>query len=155
MRQLRRRTATPPASPVHHQLDPIDVEFSVPQDRVPEIRRALGRGGAAAGTAPRPHPQHRSSDDGRFSTLDNRSTCQTGTVKAKARFANAGDTSVPEPVRQRHGLLLRSCSTAAVASSGDGRCATGRSGDFVYVLRPTAAGLSVRHAAARLLHQAT
>jgi multidrug efflux system membrane fusion protein len=39
-------------------------------------------------------------DKGSFSTLDNLVDTGTGTVKAKARFPNAGGTPVPQPVRQ-------------------------------------------------------
>ena len=72
----------------------------MPQDRVPEVQARVGRGRAAAGHRARPHA-HDVLDDGRFSTLDNQIDTQTGTVRAKARFANADGSAVPEPVRQR------------------------------------------------------
>ena len=40
-------------------------------------------------------------DTGAFLSLNNQSDTQTGTVRAKARFANAQQRAVPEPVRQR------------------------------------------------------
>ena len=83
------------------QLAPIDVEFAVPQDRVPELQAQRRRGRAAAGRRASTARAPRKLDDGVFSTLDNQVDTQTGTVKAKARFANADGDAVPQPVRQR------------------------------------------------------
>ncbi|MBS0343237.1 MAG: efflux RND transporter periplasmic adaptor subunit [Proteobacteria bacterium] len=73
------------------QINPIDVQFSVPQDRVPEIMRQLRSGGEVAQMAVLAMDRTRSDtlDTGRFSTLDNVVDVSTGTVKAKARFDNA------------------------------------------------------------------
>ena len=112
------------------QLNPIDVEFSVPQDRVPEIQASVGRGEQLAVAA---WDRTRTSklDDGTFSTLDNQIDVQTGTVKAKARFANAANSLFPNQfVNVR--LLLRSVDGAIVVPVTALR--TGPNGDFVYVL---------------------
>ncbi|MBS0450882.1 MAG: efflux RND transporter periplasmic adaptor subunit [Proteobacteria bacterium] len=69
------------------QINPIDVQFSVPQDRVPEIMRQL-RGGAAMAVSALDRTRSDTLDSGRFSTLDNVVDVSTGTVKAKARFDN-------------------------------------------------------------------
>ena len=70
-------------------------------------------------------------DDGTFSTLDNQIDVQTGTVKAKARFANAANSLFPNQfVNVR--LLLRSVDGAVVVPVTALR--TGPNGDFVYVL---------------------
>ncbi|MEP7302823.1 MAG: efflux RND transporter periplasmic adaptor subunit, partial [Caldimonas sp.] len=112
------------------QLNPIDVEFSVPQDRVPEIQGQVGKGVALPVEA-FDRTRTRKLDDGSFSTLDNQIDVQTGTVKAKARFANAGNTLFPNQfVNVR--LLLRSVEGAVVVPVTALR--TGPSGDFVYVL---------------------
>lgn len=76
------------------QINPIDVQFSVPQDRVPEIMRQLQAGNGMDVVA---MDRNRSEalDNGRFSTLDNLVDVTTGTVKAKARFENAKGTLFP------------------------------------------------------------
>src|SRR6185369_16944921 len=99
------------------QLTPIDVAFSVPQDRVPEVQASV-----AAGTK---------LGVGVFATLDNLVDVQTGTVKAKARFANADVALFPNQfVNVR--LLLRSIEGAIVVPVTAMR--TGPNGDYVYVV---------------------
>ena len=112
------------------QVAPIDVAFSVPQDRVPEILARAGDGAKMAVTA-FDRTRTKRLDEGTFSTLDNQIDVQTGTVKAKARFANAGATLFPNQfVNVR--LLLRMVEGAVVIPVTALR--TGASGDFVYVL---------------------
>ena len=113
------------------QVAPIDVAFSVPQDRVPEILARAGDGAKMAVTA-FDRTRTKKLDEGTFSTLDNQIDVQTGTVKAKARFANAGATLFPNQfVNVR--LLLRMVEGAVVIPVTALR--TGTSGDFVYVLK--------------------
>lgn len=76
------------------QITPIDVQFSVPQDRVPEIMRQLREGSGMAVSA-LDRTRSDALDNGRFSTLDNVVDVSTGTVKAKARFENAQFTLFP------------------------------------------------------------
>lgn len=76
------------------QINPIDVQFSVPQDRVPEIMRQLGAGSAMTVVA-MDRTRSEALDTGRFSTLDNVVDVSTGTVKAKARFDNKQSTLFP------------------------------------------------------------
>jgi len=128
------------------QLNPIDVEFSVPQDRVPEIQASTGRG-APLPVAAWDRTRTKKLDDGTFSTLDNQIDVQTGTVRAKARFANATNNLFPNQfVNVR--LLLRSVEGAIVVPVTAMR--TGPNGDFVYVVgadrtvsvRPVQRGIS-------------
>ena len=82
------------------QLAPIDVEFAVPQDRVPEIQARVAKGGDAAGRRVRPHAHH---DARRRQLLDprqpdrhaDRHGAGEGALRQRRRRA------VPEPVRQR------------------------------------------------------
>ncbi len=120
----------------------------MPQDRVPEIQARLAAGRAAAGHRARPHA-HDPLGDGSFSTLDNQVDVQTGTVKAKARFANAARTLFPNQfVNVR--LLLRTIDGAVVVPVTAMR--HGPNGDFVYVLQDDHT-VSVRNVDAR--HPAT
>ena len=83
------------------QLAPIDVAFSLPQDRVPEAQARVAEGATPPVTA-FDRSRLRRLDAGRFSTLDNLVDTTTGTVKAKARFPNFHDTAHPPP---DHGRL--------------------------------------------------
>src|SRR5437763_17093198 len=68
------------------QLSPIDVQFAVPQDQSPALQQ-----NANASMQAQALDRTRSSviETGSFASLDNQIDPQTGTVKAKARFANA------------------------------------------------------------------
>lgn len=113
------------------QIAPIDVEFAVPQDRVPEIEARVGAGAKLA-VAAFDRTRTNKLDDGVFSTLDNQIDTQTGTVKAKARFANARTQLYPNQfVNVR--LLLRLQLGAVVVPVTAMRA--GANGDFVYVLK--------------------
>jgi multidrug efflux system membrane fusion protein len=111
------------------EVSPIDVQFTVPQDEVPAIMQraahaslpvtALDRGGGkvlATGT---------------FSTLDNQVDPSTGTVRAKARFANQdGALFANQFVNVR--LRLDTLHNAIVVPVTAVR--TGPNGDFVWVV---------------------
>ncbi|MEO7009060.1 MAG: efflux RND transporter periplasmic adaptor subunit, partial [Caldimonas sp.] len=113
------------------QIAPIDIEFSVPQDRVPDIQARVAAG-ARLTVAALDRTRARKLDDGVFSTLDNQIDVQTGTVKAKARFANAGNALFPNQFVNVQ-LLLRSIENAVVVPVTAMR--HGSNGDFVYVLQ--------------------
>jgi len=112
------------------QIAPIDVAFAVPQDRVPEVQASVAVGDKLA-VAAFDRTRTKKLGDGVFSTLDNLVDVQTGTVKAKARFANADRALFPNQfVNVR--LLLRSIDGAIVVPVTAMR--TGPNGDFVYVV---------------------
>ena len=112
------------------QLTPIDVAFSVPQDRVPEVQASVAAGTRLA-VAAFDRTRTKKLDDGIFMTLDNQVDVQTGTVKAKARFPNAAATLFPNQFVNAR-LLLRSVDGAVVVPVTALR--RGPSGDFVYVV---------------------
>jgi membrane fusion protein, multidrug efflux system len=112
------------------QVAPIDVAFSVPQDRVPEVQASVAAGAKLA-VAAFDRTRTKKLGDGVFTTLDNLVDVQTGTVKAKARFANADNALFPNQfVNVR--LLLRSVEGATVIPVTAMR--TGPNGDYVYVV---------------------
>jgi multidrug efflux system membrane fusion protein len=113
------------------QVMPIDVEFAVPQDRVPEIQARLAEG-ARLPVKALDRTRTRTLGEGWFSTLDNQIDVQTGTVKAKARFGNADLALFPNQFVHVQ-LLLRSVSGAIVVPVTALR--HGSDGDFVYLLR--------------------
>lgn len=117
------------------QVNPIDVQFSVPQDRVPDIQAQVrgGQGGKGGSLPVTALDRTRATllDTGVFSTLDNQVDVQTGTVRAKARFQNTAGNLFPNQfVNVR--LLLRTLDGAVVVPVTALR--TGANGDFVYVI---------------------
>jgi multidrug efflux system membrane fusion protein len=111
------------------QLAPIDVQFTIGQDRVQEVMQRLAAGALPA----RAYDRTRSTllDEGRFATLDNQVDTTTGTVKGKARFANAKGTLFPNQFVNVQ-LELRTIGDAVVVPVSAVR--NGANGDFVYVL---------------------
>ncbi len=122
------------------QLSPIDVEFAVPQDRVPDLQASINGGGALPATAfdrTRTVPLA----SGKFSALDNQVDVQTGTVRAKARFANADQSLFPSQfVNVR--LDLRTIKGAVMVPVTALRNSS--NGDFVYVLNAADRTVSTR-----------
>jgi membrane fusion protein, multidrug efflux system len=112
------------------QVSPIDVQFSIPQDRVPEVNERIASGATLPVTA-WDSARKRELEAGTFLTLDNQIDTQTGTIRAKARFANTGGTLFPNQfVNVR--LLLRTIDGAVVVPVIALR--HGPTGDFVYVV---------------------
>jgi multidrug efflux system membrane fusion protein len=112
------------------QIAPIDVEFTVPQDEVDQVQ-------ARAARSPLPviaYDRTRTAElgQGRFSTLDNQVDTTTGTVRAKARFANADGELFPNQfVNVR--LELNTLNNVVVVPPTAVR--TGPNGQFVWLLQ--------------------
>jgi multidrug efflux system membrane fusion protein len=122
------------------QLSPIDVEFSIPQDQVPGVMSRVQEGAALPAVA---FDRTRTTqlDLGSFSALDNQVDTQTGTVRAKARFANAKNALFPSQfVNVR--LELRTIRDAVMVPVTALR--HGTKGDYVYVLNQDRT-VSLRH----------
>ncbi|MBV7453653.1 efflux RND transporter periplasmic adaptor subunit [Acidovorax sp. sif1233] len=111
------------------QVAPIDVQFSVPQDRVGDVRAAQGAAPTLAVTA-LDRTRKAELDKGLFSTLDNQVDTTTGTVKAKARFENAAGALFPNQFVNVQ-LLLRNVPAVVVPVTA---VRTGANGDYVYVI---------------------
>ena len=111
------------------QVAPIDVQFSIPQDRVSDILAAQADAAALPVTA-LDRTRKAELDKGRFSTLDNQVDTATGTVKAKARFDNAAGTLFPNQFVNVQ-LLLRNVPAVVVPVTA---VRTGANGDYVYVI---------------------
>jgi len=112
------------------QVSPIDVEFAVPQDRVPELQIRIADGVAMPVTA-LDRTRSATLDEGSFLALDNQVDTQTGTVRAKARFANTKLALFPSQFVNVQ-LRLRTVEGAIVVPVSALRHGSG--GDFVYVL---------------------
>ncbi|RYZ06976.1 MAG: efflux RND transporter periplasmic adaptor subunit [Comamonadaceae bacterium] len=113
------------------QMAPIDVQFTVPQDRVPEIQARVVGDGAKLPVTAFDRTRSATLDTGSFSTLDNVVDTTTGTVKAKARFANAQGTLFPSQFVNIR-LLLRTIAGAVTVPVTAVR--TSGTGNYVYVI---------------------
>ena len=120
------------------QVMPMDVVFAVPQDRVSDVLKAsktdmqvLAMDRTRTGAL----------GSGTFASLDNQIDTTTGTVKAKARFANA-DSALFANQFVNIQLRIKSIDNAVVVPVTAVRL--GGSGDFVFVLNPEARTVSIR-----------
>ena len=113
------------------QLAPIDVEFAIPQDRLPELQQRVVRDRATLPVTVSDRTRTRQIGEGVFTTVDNQIDTTTGTVKAKSRFANERFEMFPNQfVNVR--LVLDSVQNALVVPVTALR--QGTNGPFVFVL---------------------
>lgn len=120
------------------QVMPMDVMFAVPQDRVSDVLNAaktdmqvLALDRTRTGVL----------GNGTFTSLDNLIDTTTGTVKAKARFANA-DSALFANQFVNVQLRIKSIDNAVVVPVAAVRL--GSSGDFVFVLNAAERTVSIR-----------
>jgi multidrug efflux system membrane fusion protein len=123
------------------QLSPIDVEFAVPQDRLPALMERINGGASLPATA-----LDRTRTDtlatGRFMALDNQVDTSTGTVKAKARFTNDASKLFPSQfvnIRLQVNMLMDAVTVPVTALRH------GANGDYVYVLDPQNRTVALRN----------
>ncbi len=112
------------------QLAPIDVEFAVPQDGLPVLQQRIMQDAKLPATA-----LDRTRTDtlatGSFIALDNQVDTSTGTVRAKARFANTDNKLFPSQFVNLR-LTVNTIPNAVMVPVTALR--HGTNGDFVYVL---------------------
>ena len=123
------------------QISPIDVQFAIPQDRVPEVQQGLRQEGGMPVTA-LDRTRATVLDEGRFHALDNQVDVQTGTVRAKASFRNADSTLFPSQFVNIR-MLLRTIRGAVVVPVNALRHSS--NGDYVYVLNPEERTVALRN----------
>ncbi len=124
------------------QVMPMDVVFSIPQDRVGDVLAATGKKNQAdMQVIAMDRTRTGVLGSGTFASLDNQVDITTGTVKAKARFANA-DSALFANQFVNIQLRIRSIDNAVVVPVTAVRL--GGSGDFVFVLNPAERTVSVR-----------
>ena len=113
-------------------IDPIDVEFALPQGQLKAIRaRAAGAGGLPVTALDQDNATVLA--QGRFATFDNQIDTTTGTIKAKAHFANPGKKLFPNQFVNVTMLVdtLKNVPLVPVSAVRHGG-----PGDFVFVLKP-------------------
>lgn len=111
------------------QVAPIDVQFTVPQDFVPQILALSAKATLPVTIYDRTRTTEL--DRGSFLTLDNLVDTTTGTVKGKARLANTRGLLFPNQFVNVV-LQLRTVDQAVVVPVTAVR--TSETGDFVYVV---------------------
>ncbi|GHC96408.1 efflux RND transporter periplasmic adaptor subunit [Novosphingobium pokkalii] len=114
------------------QVDPIDVSFAVPQAQLAAIGQSAGAGQGLPVDAKDQSNATRLAT-GRFLTFDNQVDATTGTVKAKARFANAGNVLFPGAFVNVSMLVQTLHDVVTVPVSA---VRHGSQGDFVFVVKP-------------------
>lgn len=122
------------------QLSPIDVEFTVPQDQLPTLQERIAAKARMEATA-LDRTRSQALATGVFSALDNQVDVQTGTVRAKARFANADGKLFPSQfvnLRLQVNLIEDAVVVPVTALRH------GANGDFVYVLNAKEKTVSMR-----------
>ena len=122
------------------QISPMDVVFAVPQDQAGELQQSAAAGRVMQVTA-LDRTRATALDTGVFTALDNQVDTTTGTVKAKARFANRQLALFPSQFVNVQ-LQLRTIDNAVVVPVTALRHSN--DGDFVYVLNAAARTVSLR-----------
>ena len=123
------------------QVMPVDVVFAVPQDRVSDVLGADKADKADMQVVAMDRTRTAVLGSGTFASLDNQADITTGTVKAKARFANA-DSALFANQFVNIQLRIKSIDNAVVVPVTAVRL--GSSGDFVFVLNPAERTVSSR-----------
>ena len=120
------------------QVMPVDVVFAVPQDRISDVLNA-----AKSDMQVMALDRTRTGvlGSGTFASLDNQVDTATGTVKAKARFANADQALFANQFVNIQ-LRIKSIDNAVVVPVTAVRL--GGNGDFVFVLNAAERTVSVR-----------
>lgn len=112
------------------QLDPIDVIFAVPQDRRPALQARLA-GGAPLPVLALDQQSVTTLAEGTFLTFDNVVDATSGTVKAKARFANTDGRLFPN---QFVNVRVRADTIAGAITVPVSAVRHGARGAFVFAL---------------------
>lgn len=114
------------------QVQPIDVAFTLPEAQINLVRKRQATGARLPVTA---FDRARTATIGQgvFSTLDNSVDVTTGTVKAKARFANGDNALFPN---QFVNVRLIADVLAYAVTIPSSALRKGPKGDFVFVVTP-------------------
>ncbi|MBA2936463.1 efflux RND transporter periplasmic adaptor subunit [Sphingomonas sp. CGMCC 1.13654] len=113
-------------------LQPIDVEFAIPQQQAPSIEKRIAQGASIPALA-LDSTRTQTLDTGKFSTLNNQVDTTTGTIKGKARFPNNGTQLYPS---QFVNVRLTIDTVAGAITVPPSAVRTGPDGDFVWLLKP-------------------
>ena len=113
------------------EIDPIDVTFTFSEDQLPTIAGRM-RSGAVLPVSALDKPGGATLAQGRLLTLDNQIDATTGTVKAKARFANGSGALFPQQFVNVE-MLVNVVKDAVIVPASSIR--HGPNGDFVWIMK--------------------
>lgn len=113
-----------------HQIEPIDVSFTIPEKELPRVRAAMQ--GSALPVAALLPGEEQQPETGELTFIDNAVDTRTGTIRLKASFANAGRRLWPGQFVTVM-ITLASFDNATVVPSA--AVQTGQKGTFVYIAR--------------------
>jgi len=116
---------------VINQLQPIYVEFSVPEKQLDEIRSYMAKGRPKVTASPTGGSETPSV--GELTFMDNAADSATGTIGLKATFSNKGDQLWPGQFVNVVLTLAEQSNALVVPSQA---VQTGQSGEYVYVIQP-------------------
>ncbi|MCE5229270.1 efflux RND transporter periplasmic adaptor subunit [bacterium] len=117
---------------VINQLQPIEVEFSIPEAQLAAVRRAEA-GGPPLETAAAPAGQAGPPSIGHLTFIDNAVDPQTGTIKLRATFPNEDRRLWPGQFVQVNIVLSTERGVLVVPSQA---IQTGQQGSYIYVIKP-------------------
>jgi multidrug efflux system membrane fusion protein len=113
------------------QIQPISVQFSLPQDELPDLLAGQAKGPLPVSIDSRDGSRHLA--DGRLRVIDSQVDTSTGTIKVKAEFDNGDRALWPgELVTAR--VIVRTDSGAVTVPSI--AVQNGQSGPYVFVVQP-------------------
>ena len=115
---------------VIHQVEPIDVSFTIPEKELARVRSAMHSGTLPVAVLLPGEEQN--PESGELSFIDNAVDTRTGTIRLKASFANAGRRLWPGQFVTAV-IDLASFADATVVPSA--ALQTGQQGTYVYVAR--------------------
>lgn len=116
---------------VIHQIQPVYVSFSVPEENLTTVRRRLGSGQQLAVQASIPGDTQ-PPPNGVLTFIENAVDTTTGTIRLKAKFPNADSRLWPG---QFVDVRLRLEDRAGAIVVPSGAVQTGQQGNFVYVVK--------------------
>ena len=113
------------------QIDPTTVEFTLAEDNVPAVAKAMQAGTLPVTLFDRANTTQLAT--GTLQTIDNAIDTTTGTVKLRAQFANADDALFPQQFVNAQLLVqtIKGATTVPVAAVQQGA-----PGAFVYLVKP-------------------
>lgn len=117
---------------VINQVRPVYVTFSVPEQKLPEIRRHMARGPLEVGVTTS-DARHAPIDTGRLVFIDNAVDQSTGTIKLRAQFPNRDLALWPGQFVDVSVRLYDQSDALVVPSLA---VQTGPQGEFVFVIKP-------------------
>jgi multidrug efflux system membrane fusion protein len=116
---------------VINQVAPIYVSFAIPESRLPELRRYMGRGTLAVEA--KPPSDDGTSSRGNITFVDNNVDQTTGTIKIKATFSNEDHRLWPGQFVNVIVALTKDPTAVVVPTAA---VQVGQQGQYTYVVKP-------------------